>query len=353
MSQGIQDAALGAQSIAVIVPAYNATEYLQRALPPLVEMRDRGDVHEVIVVDDLSSDDTASFAAASGARVLTTPERSGPGRARNIAAAATDCEILWFVDADVVVAPDGPSHLVEAFRDPEVTAVFGSYDDEPPERNFFSQYKNLTHHYYHQRAKPEASTFWAGCGAVRRQAFLKLGGFDIERYRQPSIEDIELGYRMRAVGGRILLLPDLNGTHLKRWTFSNVIVTDIFKRALPWSRLMLHESGMVEDLNVGRAERLRAMVAGLFVVSPLAVVFGWPLAWLTTALALIVLVANWQFFDFLRRRRGLAFAIAGLLFHQLYYVYGTAAFSWCWLERLFTGTARGGAASQTLGRRQT
>jgi hypothetical protein len=79
--------------------------------------------------------------------------------------------------------------------------VFGSYDDSPPAPAFTAQYKNLIHRYYHQRPRREASTFWAGCGAVRRSVFLGLEGFDVERYRVPSIEDIELAREfVRQVG---------------------------------------------------------------------------------------------------------------------------------------------------------
>ena len=81
-----------------------------------------------------------------------------------------------------------------------------------------SQYRNLLHHFVHQQGDPEASTFWAGCGAVRRDAFDAVGGFDDGAFRRPSIEDIELGYRLR--GGRATASAStaVSGTHLKRWT---------------------------------------------------------------------------------------------------------------------------------------
>ena len=56
-----------------------------------------------------------------------------------------------------------------------------------------SQYRNLLHHFVHQHGHAEASTFWAGCGAIRRAAFDAVGGFDAARFPRPSIEDIELG----------------------------------------------------------------------------------------------------------------------------------------------------------------
>jgi hypothetical protein len=61
---------------------------------------------------------------------------------------------------------------MEAFQnDHDLAAVIGSYDDEPFEPNFLSQYKNLLHHYVHQTANRDASTFWGACGAIRRESF--------------------------------------------------------------------------------------------------------------------------------------------------------------------------------------
>jgi len=66
--------------ISVVMPAYNATGYLPRVLPPLLAMRDAGEVAEVLVVDDCSTDETAKVAEAMGARVLVMPENGGPFR---------------------------------------------------------------------------------------------------------------------------------------------------------------------------------------------------------------------------------------------------------------------------------
>ena len=126
------------------------------------------------------------------------------------------------------------------------------------------------HHYYHHRGKDQASTFWAGCGAVQRALFLQLGGFDAKRYRYPSIEDIELGYRIGDAGGTIVLERRLQGKHLKEWRFVNLVHTEVFRRALPWSRLMLERKDITDDLNVGKSERLRAALTGAVLLSVFA-----------------------------------------------------------------------------------
>lgn len=327
-------------TISVIMPVYNGRDFITRSLPPLIAMLRRGELSEVVVVDDTSSDETPTMAAEMGARVIPSGGRLGPGGARNQAANQAVGEILWFVDADVVVHDDAARELRSAFSAPGIVAAFGSYDDVPPAKNFLSQYKNLVHHFYHHRGRSEASTFWAGCGGVRKEAFLAVGGFDVERYKRPSIEDIELGYRLRAAGGRIVLSPSLQGTHLKVWRFVNLIHTEVFCRAIPWSRLMLTQTGLVNDLNVGTAERLRAVLAGVFVLCLLAALLPSVPGWIALTGLGMVALANAELLQLFYRRKGALFALAGLLFHQVYYLYSSAAFAWCWFEHKFNKLAR-------------
>ena len=319
-------------TISVIVPAYRAAHLLPGVLAPLLEMQQRGDVIEVLVIDDCSPDDTAEVAQRLGARVLRTPRNGGPGAARNLAAAEARGNILWLVDSDVIADPSGAAIIAEAFRDPTVKAVFGSYDTTPAGTPWFSRYKNLVHRFYHQRGRREARTFWAGCGAVERALFLRIDGFDVETYKVPSIEDIELGYRISSAGGRILLLPDLEAKHLKVWTIRNGIFTDIYRRALPWSRLMIAREGLSDDLNTGKSERIKAVIAIAFFLALIAFVIR-PTLWpIPLALLVLALVLNAPLSRFLLKNGGWPVAIGGSLYHQVYYVYSAGAYAWCLFE---------------------
>jgi len=323
----------GPRTISVIMPVYNGATTIGQSLAPLLAMRRDGEVQEIIVVDDSSTDATVDLATGLGARVLHTGGRLGPGGARNIAAPVAIGDTLWFVDADVIVHADAGRVLRETFRRTGAAAVFGAYDDHPPAPNFLSQYKNLVHHHYHRRGGGESETFWAGCGAIGRDAFLDAGGFDAAGYPYPSIEDIELGFRLRRRGRRIVLDPALQGTHLKTWRIVNLLHTDIFRRALPWSRLVHARSGLPNTLNVSRVERWRALLAfGLAASIPFSAA-GLAWRWLPPALLAAAAVANAALLALFYRRRGLGFAVSGLLFHQIYYLYGAAAFAWSWLER--------------------
>ena len=232
----------------------------------------------------------------------------------------------------MVVRDNGAEILQSVFSDTTVAAVFGSYDDDPGSTSWFSNYKNLLHRYYHQRANENASTFWAGCGAVRADVFRQVGGFDTETYRVPSIEDIELGYRIKNAGGRIVVRPDLLAKHLKVWTVQNGIFTDVFRRALPWSRLIINRSGLADELNTSVAERLRAGLAGLLLLGLLVLPIEWGI-WPAVVVAMVlVALANRDFFSFMKENGGWLFAFRATGFHQLYYVYSATAFVWCLFE---------------------
>ncbi len=319
-------------TISAIMPVYNGADFITKSLPPLLRLRTQGDVVEVIVVDDSSTDASAAIAAQLGATVLPSGGRLGPGAARNVAAQQARGTILWFVDADVVVHDDAAKKFLSAFADQDVTAVFGSYDDNPPVQTFAAQYKNLVHHFYHQRGRRNASTFWAGCGAVRKAAYLAVGGFDGQLYRRPAIEDIELGYRLIDAGGRIELHPDIQCTHLKAWKLWEVIRVDVFQRAIPWSRLLISRPSVPADLNISAGERPKAVLALACWAALFFTMVGVIPWWAALGVLALAWAVNRRLFGLFLRRRGVLFAMGGFLFHQLYYTYSIASYVWAWLS---------------------
>ena len=193
--------------------------------------------------------------------VVTGPRRNGPAAARNEGARRATGDVLVFVDADVLVHRDAFTRVRGAFAaDPQLVAVFGSYDDEVVTEGVVAGFRNLLHHVVHQRSAGEARTFWAGLGAVRASAFRAVGGFDADRYPRPSIEDVELGARL-AEQGRMVLDPLLQGTHLKEWTLSSMVATDFGRRGVPWVRLMIDRRDVPATLNLGVRERASAALA--------------------------------------------------------------------------------------------
>jgi len=345
--------------LSIVVPVHNGGQAFTACLAALGQARaacrDLAET-ELIVVDDGSTDASPAAARAAGARLLAMPAPGGhgPAAARNLGARTAAGDFIFFVDADVAVHADALRLALLAFQaDPALEACFGSYDDQPAAANFLSQYKNLLHHYVHQHAHGQASTFWTGCGAMRLSTFLALGGFDEQTYRRPSIEDIDLGYRLRRRGGEIRLLKDMQCCHLKRWTAASLLRSDVFERGIPWTVLLWRESrarGTSEpllatgdllrlpdpalaqkpfmlDLNLQTSNRASVALTALLLASLLALPLV-PQAWPLPALAAVLLLAlNWQLYVFLARKRGWAFAVYAIPWHWLYYLYNSLSFT--------------------------
>lgn len=300
--------------VSVIIPVRNGEEKLRCCLEALTSSLYPD--YETIVVDDSSEDDSASIAAEYKARVIRLPGHMGQGLARNQGAQLAKGDILFFVDADVVTRPDTIGRVVHMLDShPEVDAVFGSYDDAPAETNFISQYKNLFHHYGHQTARENAFTFWSGCGAIRRKVFLSVGGFS----SLPFTEDIELGYRLKKKGYRILLDKSLQVKHLKRWTFKTLLRSDTFERAVPWTELILRERVFPNDMSLKTTNRLSILLVYLTVLAGL-LGMGLPPVWLAVPFLLLWLLSlNAPLYLFFARKRGFFFALRAVPMHWLYH----------------------------------
>lgn len=204
----------------------------------------------------------------------------------------------FFVDADVTIHADTIAQIAFLFTENKtLAAAIGSYDDDSGAPNFLSQYKNLFHHYTHQTSREEASTFWGACGAIRRKVFEDVGGFD-ERYKKPSIEDIELGYRLKQNGYDIRLCKTLYVKHLKRWEPVSLLRAEFFCRALPWTELLLNKDQTVNDLNLKYSARLSVML--VFTVVLLVLVgFWYPASFGMAGLLVLALVSiNFSVYQF-------------------------------------------------------
>jgi GT2 family glycosyltransferase len=281
-------------SLSAIVPATNAPPTLARCLEAIRAADEPPE--EVIVVED----------------------GGGPADARNRGAVRASGDVLVFVDADVLPHGDAFVRIRHAFEaDPALGALFGSYDDSPADPGTVSVFRNLLHHHVHQTSPGRASTFWAGLGAVRRESFEAVGGFDAERYLVLSVEDIDLGTRLAATGCRIELDPDVQGTHLKAWSLHSMVESDLWHRGVPWVALLLrHETGS-SALNLGWRHRLSAVAS---LVAAVSLLRGRVRTTLAALGALVVL--NKSFYALLARRRGRLEAAVGVGLHALHHVVG-------------------------------
>ena len=333
-------------SVSIIVPVVRAATPFAECLDSLARLAPPCD--DLVVVVDGVDELARVMAEQHGARVVCLPTRRGPAAARNAGARIACGEVLFFVDADVTLRSDALSRVRAAFAaHAACDAVIGSYDDAPAAQNFISQYKNLAHHFVHQTSRGDAFTFWGACGAVRRTSFWRVGGFD-ERYTRSSVEDIELGSRLVASGGRIWLEKALQVTHLKRWDALGLLESEVRDRAVPWTRLILRNGRMPDDLNLRWSCRIAVVASCLL---PPAIVItarhadGWPLVALPV---LILLGVDLPFLKFLVRRRGWLFSARAFGWQWMHYLCSALGFAAGSLLHLFDGL-RGRLPARSVG----
>ena len=286
-------------TLTVVIPATDARSTLDRVVTAVRRAADGPE--ELIVVDQ--------------------PPELGPAAARNLGARRASGDVIVFVDADVEVHEDAFARIRAAYADDaDLAAVFGSYDDNPEGGGVVSDFRNLLHHHVHQNGAGAATTFWAGLGAIRRDVFLEVGGFDETRFRLPSVEDIELGMRLHVCGRRVLLDPAVQGKHLKVWTFATMIRTDLLRRGVPWLRLVLEKRPGATALNLGWSHRIGTGASVLLVVG-----LARRKVWLVGGTLALLLAIDRPFYQLLLRRRGPRFAAAAMPLHLIHRLTAAAA----------------------------
>lgn len=112
--------------------------------------------------------------------------------------------------------------------------------------------------------------------------------------------------------------------------------TDIFDRAVPWTRLLLENPRRIRDLNVKGSQKFSAVLAWLLIFSLFGAYF-YPFLWLITFLIfMFLIIINYRLFSFFLRRKGIIFTFQAIFFQILYYLYSSAAYAFVCIEHIFS-----------------
>jgi len=294
-----------APRISVVMPVYNAEGLLGECLAALTAST--GVDFEILVVDDGSTDRSREIAEAHGVRVIASGGRLGPGGARNRGAEEARGDIVFFVDADVIVRPDTLRRLAGVFADPALDGAIAVQAPAMRLRNICSLYKNLwMYHTYARRAGENVPLFYTTAAAIRRRAFMEAGGFD-RNYTNPNVEDTDFGQKLARLGHRIQVLPDLEVEHVKGYDLAGLLRTD-YLRSVALARLKLRKRGetMANDTSVPTGYIVSVPLALLALLALLAGLLAGSGPLLLVALGVVgaILVLNRPFLRLLRRHGG-------------------------------------------------
>lgn len=195
--------------ISVIIPVYNGAHTLPVCLLALRHQSRPPD--EIIVVDDGSTDHSASVAARLGVTVLGQLN-AGPAAARNHGARVARGEILLFTDADCVPARDWVEQMVQAMADPTIAGAKGVYRTRQRELVARFVQQEYQDRYDRMAGQPQIDFVDTYSAAYRRSLFLAAGGFDTS-FPTASVEDQEFSFRLAAQGQRLVYVPKARVHH--------------------------------------------------------------------------------------------------------------------------------------------
>jgi GT2 family glycosyltransferase len=307
-----QEAGDPVPQISIVIPVYNAERTLSECLTWV--FRSAFEPFEVILVDDGSTDRSRTIASTFPCRIVSTSGRVGPAKARNVGAREARGDVLFFIDSDVMLSPDGLETLAAAFEADEVDAVCGVQTAEMRHHNLASQYKNLWMRWTYLRHTGQVPLFYTTAAAIRRDVFERVGGFD-EGYETPNVEDTAFGQRLARDGFRVHVLAPLEVEHVKHYSLWGLLKTD-FMRAVSLTRLKLRHPTDLGDNNTSVPTAYILSVGVLGLALALGAV-GW---WLGSAgvlgaggaLGLASIALNAEFLRTIHRVDGVARTFASV-----------------------------------------
>ncbi len=300
--------------VSVIIPVRNGGRTLDACLRSI--RRSTYKNREIIVVDDHSTDDSPAVAERHRARLIRVTEGEGANNARNLGAASATGEILIFVDSDIMVRRETIVGLVEDLEDGIADAVVGIYTARHRHESFVSQYKNLWVRYSYVKSPPAIDWLFGSISGIRRDAFQKLGGFNIGLLARHGHDDIELGKRFVQANLSIALDLDIEVEHLKHYTFSSFVKNE-FDRSVGFAQLATELGETGRSLTTGFVNVPSTfIVSTLFAVALLLLGVGavtglLPPIWLLYAFGAYLLL-NLRFLNYLEQVRGL-FAMTAMI----------------------------------------
>lgn len=195
-------------TVSLVIPGRNCAATLEKCLNSVVPLLERGELQEIIFVNDGSTDESGEIAGRFPVRVIEGRGK-GAAAARNDGIEAASGEYVWCLDADCIAHADALKLLLQEFDSSQVAAVGGSLENAN-EGSLLAELIQDEISWRHAKM-PQCVNFLASGNVVyRRFSLQETGGFD-EGFRWAH--DAELAYRFRSQGWGLRFCRDAIAEH--------------------------------------------------------------------------------------------------------------------------------------------
>lgn len=294
----------------IIIPVHNSQDTIRPCLDAVYSSLNKD--FELIVVDDKSTDSTASLVKGYPCSLISLEKNRGAAFARNAGVSRAGGRILLFIDSDVLIKDDTLDIIDKAFEeDSGLAGVTGLLSVSCPHSNFFSQYKNLYMHYVFKRCPKYVSFLYGSIMAIRKEEFLPFN----ETYK--ITDDTELGQRYKDLNKEIALVGGLEVVHLKKYSPAGIIRNDFF---VPfwWAKSFIAHKGLRDIFkekrfsHAGMPQLITIGLSYLFICSLLFT--GEYRGAVFIAFLIMYFFLNFDYFLFLRKEKGGFFLLQSIGF---------------------------------------
>jgi O-antigen biosynthesis protein len=258
-------------SLGIVIPVHNCLAHTQQCVETIRRYTELP--HEILVVDNGSSDGTADWCWREHLHCVRLPENRGFAAACNAGIREALSEFVILLNNDTLVAPGWAERLLDHLeREPAAglvgpsTSYASSAQQIPAEYTGLEEYLRFARRIAreHKGQTVEVDRLVGVCLAARRRLFEEIGLFD-ERFGLGNYEDDDLCLRVRMAGYRLLWARDVYIHHIGSQTFASVQVD--YQGLLEKNREIFRQKW---DVRGQASERLRHLLAAPLATTPAA-----------------------------------------------------------------------------------
>lgn len=297
--------------VSIIIPNYNYGAVLGRCLEAALSQT--YEKVEVLLVDDCSTDDSVEVASRYPCTVLSTPANGGEAVARNVGAANSRGDVLFFLDSDLVMQPDAVEKAVDLLNaDPSIGCVYGIYEKTPlTKAGVIKDYRTLQAHYWRVSSLGDADAGFFSIGALRKSVWDEVGPFKPLRVG----EEMDYGARV-AKATRAVLTDEVRGLHDDEERLKPLL-RKLFIRARVRIPFGFEQGKFAHADETGN--RILATLCAVDLVASIPMGILWPPVFAVSALLLaaFILLDKGMYAFVWRERPQVMFLVAYVLLHLL------------------------------------